>query len=237
MTQPAPAAASALTVLAPAAFASALEALAREMEPGLVAFCYGPATGPAPDSITSRLLAGDRVDLVILPEGLARAEVAAGRLVGSPVRVFASTVAFCVAAGAEIPDLSTAAGLWQALSEAPSIGLSAAGSGKFFRDVLLPASGQGDTLSAKVQTITDRPVGQAVADGLVALGFQQKAELLEVGGLAVIDDLAEVARNDTWLALGRCAGREPLAAQALVDHLRTARGRQILSSHGLTPAP
>lgn len=228
---------SAVTVLAPAAFASALNALAKKMDPGLVSFAYGPATGPAPNSITSRLQAGAPFDLVILPMGLAEAESAAGRLVGAPVRVFASTVAFCVAAGAEVPDLSTEAGLWKALSDAPSIGLSAAGSGTFFRQVLLPASGQTDALAAKLQTITDRPVGQAVAEGRVALGFQQKAELLEVDGITVIDDLADVARNDTWLALARGAGGQSPAENALLDRMRSARGRHILAEHGLTPAP
>lgn len=228
---------SAATVLAPAAFASALNALAQEMDPGLVSFAYGPATGPTPNSITSRLQAGAPFDLVILPMGLAEAESAAGRLVGAPVRVFASTVAFCVASGAEVPDLSTEAGLWKALSDAPSIGLSAAGSGTFFRQVLLPASGQSDALAAKLQTITDRPVGQAVAEGRVALGFQQKAEFLEVDGVTVIDDLADVARNDTWLALARRAGGQSPAENALLDHMRSARGRHILAEHGLTPAP
>ncbi|MFZ7091483.1 substrate-binding domain-containing protein [Primorskyibacter sp. 2E233] len=228
---------SALTVFAPAAFASALNALEQDIEPGLFSFAYGPAAGPAPNSITSRLQAGEQSDLAILPMGLAEAEIAAGRLVGVPVRVFASTVAFCVAPGAEVPDLSTEVGLWKALSDAPSIGLSAAGSGTFFRNVLVPVSGQADALTAKLQTITDRSVGQAVAEGLVALGFQQKAELLEVDGITVIDDLADVARNDTWLALAQGAGGRSPAKNALFEHMRSARGQQILAEHGLTPAP
>ncbi len=225
-------------ILAPGAFAAALEALAKEMEPGSVSFTYGPATGPAPESITSRLQAGERFDLVLLPEALARAELSDGRLLGSPERVFASTVAFCVPTGADVPDLSTEAGLWQALTQAPSIGLSAAGSGKFFREVLLPRSGQEAGLADKLRTITDRPVGQAVAEGIAALGFQQKAELLEAEGIAVIDDLAGIARNDTWIALARCAGSDTVEAGAtLVEHMRAPRGQQVLVAHGLTPAP
>ncbi len=231
MTQPT------LAVLAPAAFASALKALVQELEPDLVSFTFGPATGPAPDSITSRLQAGDRFDLALLPVPLVEAEIAAGRLAGPPERLFASTVAFCVSKGADVPDLSTEAGLWKALSDAPSIGLSAAGSGKFFRDVLVPQSGQADVVAAKLQTITDRPVGQAVAEGRVALGFQQKAELLEVDGISVIDDLADIARSDTWIAMGERPGGNVGAAKTLVDLIRSERGQQILSSHGLTPAP
>ena len=227
---------STLTILAPAAFASALNILAQDMGQGQVSFTYGPATGPAPYSITSRLQAGERFDLVILPVALAEKEIAAGRLSGTPVPVFASTVAFCVAEGAEIPDMSTEAGLWKSLSDAPSIGVSAAGSGVFFREGLLPRSEQANALSAKLRTITDRPVGQAVAEGQVALGFQQKAELLEVDGIAVIDDLVDVARNDTWLALMQGAGGQSVAADALADHMRSARGRHILAKHGLTPA-
>ena len=161
-----------------------------DMEPGLVSFDYGPATGPSPTSITSRLQAGESFHFVVLPVGLAKTEIAAGRLVGEALPVFASTVAFCVAAGAERPDLSTEAGLWQALITAPSIAVSAAGSGKFFRDVLVPKSGHESVLDGKVTTFTDRPVGTAVAEGLAALGFQQKAELLEADGIEVIDDLA-----------------------------------------------
>ncbi len=226
----------ATTILAPAAFASALNRLAQEREPGLVTFTYGPATGPAPGSITSRLQAGERFDLVILPAALAMKEITAGRLIGSPVRVFASTVAFCVPEGAEVPDLSTEAGLWKALSDAPSIGLSAAGSGRFFREVLLPRCDQADALSAKLRTITDRPVGQAVADGLVAFGFQQKAELLEVVGIAVIDDLADPARNDTWLVAVQGAQGQADAAATLLEDLGSPRGQDILTAHGLTPA-
>jgi molybdate transport system substrate-binding protein len=224
----------AITVLAPAAFASALDLLAQDME--RVSFTYGPATGPAPDSITSRLQAGERFDLVILPVALAEKEIAAGRLGGTPATVFASTVAFCVAEGAEIPDLSTEAGLWKALSDAPSIGVSAAGSGVFFREGLVPRSAQADALSAKLRTITDRPVGQAVADGLVALGFQQKAELLEVDGIVVIDDLPDVARKDTWLCAAQGADGNAEAAGVLVGHLLSQQGRDILTTHGLTPA-
>lgn len=224
-------------ILAPTAFASALDVLAKEADPGLVSYDYGPATGPSPQSITSRLQAGEACDFVILPVALAYAEIGAGRLIGTPVQIFASTVAFCVPSGAERPDLSTEAGLWQALSAAPSIGLSAAGSGTFFRDVLLPQSGQGSALAEKLLTVTDRPVGTAVADGLVALGFQQKAELLEADGIEVIDDLAEVARNETWLVLVQCAGSDASAAKApLLDHLLSTHGRQILSAHGLISA-
>ncbi|WP_425101959.1 substrate-binding domain-containing protein [Tropicibacter sp. S64] len=225
-----------ITILAPAAFASALNLLAQDMEPGLVTFTFGPATGPAPNSITSRLEAGERFDLVILPVALVDKEIAAGRLSGAPVPVFASTVAFCVSEGAAVPDLSTEAGLWQTLSDAATIGLSAAGSGAFFRDRLVPRSGLGEALSAKLRTITDRPVGQAVAEGLVALGFQQKAELLEVGGITVTDDLPDLARNDTWLALVQGADGQHTAADALAEHLRSTRARDILIAHGLTPA-
>ncbi|NIZ11964.1 substrate-binding domain-containing protein [Phaeobacter sp. HF9A] len=228
MSQPA------TSVLAPAAFASALNALAPEMEG--VTFIYGPATGATPESITSRLQAGEQFDLVLLPEALVQAELSVGRLVGAPARVFASTVAFCVPEGAACPDLSTEAELSKALRAAATIGLSAAGSGKFFRDVLLPALGLAEAVSAKLHTITDRPVGRAVAEGQVALGFQQKAELLEVEGLTVIDDLADIARNDTWIAVARRPGSDAVAAKTLVDHIRSASARQSLLAHGLTPA-
>ncbi len=229
---------SPVSILAPAAFASALDVLAKDYEPGLVSVAYGPAAGPAPDGITSRLQAGASCDFVILPHVLAQAELSAGRLVGSPVQIFASTVAFCVPEGSERPDLSTEAGLWRALADAPSIGLSAAGSGKFFHDVLVPRSGQGSALEEKLRIIADRPVGNAVAEGFVALGFQQKAELLEAKGIELIDDLTEIARNDTWLVLAQCSGSAAAATKLpLVEHILSEHGRRILTAHGLLPAP
>ncbi|PJE53833.1 substrate-binding domain-containing protein [Marinomonas sp. BSi20584] len=222
-------------ILAPAAFSSALDEFAKRME-GQYVFEYGPATGVSSTSITSRIEQGDSADFVILPMALAHKAIVAGHLKGVAVPIFASTVAFCVSEASQSPDLSSDENLWQALLKASSIGISAAGSGRFFRDELLPKLLRKGGSVDKVVEFSDRSVGAAVAEGLVDIGFQQKAELLDVQGIKIIDKLTDLARNDTWLTLVAVPhSQTSISLNSLADEICSVLSSSILRAHGLTP--
>lgn len=228
-------------VLGPAAFGPALEALAAEWARATgrpVALRLGPAGGPSPEAVTARLARGEPADVAFLPQALAQAEVAAGRVDPDSLRpAFRSVVALCVRAGAIVPDVSTPEALAAALRAAPSIGYSAAGSGVFVSSVLFAGLGVAAEMAAKAVRLTEEPVGAAVARGAVALGFQQLSELLQETGIAIAGPLPEMARNPTTIAL--CAGRhagDPAAARDMAAFLATAQARAILSDAGLLAA-
>jgi molybdate transport system substrate-binding protein len=226
---------TAIRILAPAAFAPAFEALAATVQTCRIAFDYGPATGTVATSITSQLKAGTDADFVILPKGLAQGEHQEGRL-GAPLTLALSSVAFCMPQRGVQPDISSKGGLIAFLADAPSIGLSPAGSGKFFREILVDRLALDLDLRAKLVEIADMPVGAAVRMQKVAIGFQQKAELLQEDGIAILADLPEIARNDTPLVLAKIPRSAcSLSADDLLAYLRGTEATASLAAHGLDP--
>ncbi|RGP38030.1 substrate-binding domain-containing protein [Pseudotabrizicola alkalilacus] len=229
----------ALRVLGPEAFRPALTALAAsfaQRSGHSVDTTLGPATGPAPATITSRLAAGEDHDVVLLPAALTDQQIVAGRL--SPearVDVMRSMVALCVRAGAPVPDISTLGSLRSALRAAGSIGLSQAGSGNFVRDVLL-ARLDLSGLASRCQTITGQPVGAAVAAGAVEVGLQQWSELLQEDGITVAGPLPDAAQGNTVIAAATLAGREVTDLQrAFLTFLQSDAAAAILRTAGLQP--
>jgi molybdate transport system substrate-binding protein len=223
-------------ILAPAAFAPALEALAAGVQTLQLCFAYGPASGAAAISITSQLHAGTDADFAILPKPLAEGEHAAGRL-GALLPLAVSSVAFCVSAKTPAPEISSEDALISFLSTTASIGLSPAGSGIFFRETLLDRLGLRERLSGKLVEFTDMPVYEAVRLQKVAVGFQQKAELMQGHDITVLADLPAIARNDTALVLAKTPRATcPLSLEELLAKLNRPEIAAILAAHGLGPA-
>lgn len=230
-----------LRILGPEAFRPALKALAErfaQMSGQSVEVSYGPATGPAAASITSRLAAGEVHDVILLPAALTDQQIAAGRI--SPearIDVMRSMVALCVRAGAVVPDIASVDTLRTTLLAAGSIGVSQAGSGVFVRDVLLARLGLED-LGRRCHTIAGQPVGAAVAMGDVEIGLQQWSELLQEDGITVAGPLPEAAQGYTVIAASTLADRVVTDRQtAFLGFLRSDEAVAILRSAGLDPVP
>jgi molybdate transport system substrate-binding protein len=153
-----------------------------------------------------RVQAGEAFDGVVLASDAIDKLAAGGHVIaGSRVDLVQSSVAVAVKAGAPRPDISTEALLRSAIEAAPSIGYSTGPSGvalvKLFERWGLTAALQ----SRIVQAPPGVPVGQLVARGEVALGFQQLSELMHLEGIDVLGTLPEAVGITTVFSAAACA--------------------------------
>lgn len=215
----------------------------------LVAHCAADPAGPgggipvAMESVggvdaARRVQGGEVFDLVVLAADAIDRLIDAGHLVpGSRVDLVHSGVAVAVPAGAPRPDIGTEAALRAAVLAAPTVGYSTGPSGvallQLFERWGLTAALQGRL----VQAPPGVPVGRLVAQGAVALGFQQLSELLGVDGIDLLGPLPDAVQITTTFSAGLGVGAaQPAAARAFLAALRTPPAAAIMRRHGMTPA-
>lgn len=145
-----------------------------------------------------RVQAGEALDLVFLAsDALDKLQASGHVLAGTVVPLMRSGVAVAVAQGAPLPDIGTESALRQAVLAAPTVGYSTGPSGTALL-ALFERWGIRDALAARlVQAPPGVPVAQLVAQGQVALGFQQLSELLHVPGIAIVGPMPADAPIET----------------------------------------
>ena len=168
-----------------------------------------------------RVQAGEPFDVVFLATKAIDKLIASGHVKAESKRdLMCSSTAVAVPEGTALPDISTEAALRDAMLAAPSIGYSTGPSGLALLQLLerwgIAAAMQSKLMQAKPGV----PVGSMVAQGEVALGFQQLSELLHVPGITIVGKLPQAVAIDTIFSAGvlaRCA--QPEVAQALLDFM------------------
>ena len=137
-----------------------------------------------------RVQAGEAFDAVVLAANAIDQLIAAGRIVaGSRVDLVNSGVAVAVRAGSARPDIATEDSLKRAVLAARSIGYSTGPSGVQLAK-LFERWGIAEQIERRiVQAPPGVPVGSLVAQGEVALGFQQLSELMNLAGIDVLGPL------------------------------------------------
>ena len=186
----------------------------------------------------SRVLAGEAFDLVVLVSDAIDGLIAAGRvLAGSKTDLVHSGVAVAVRAGAQRPDIGTEHALRQAVLAARSVGYSTGPSGIQLAR-LFDRWGITDALQGRlVQAPPGVPVGALVARGDVALGFQQRSELIHLPGIQVVGPLPPTVQINTVFSAGLCAGcAQPQAVRALIGYLASPLADEAKRHHGMLPA-
>ena len=145
-----------------------------------------------------RVQAGEAFDGVVLASDAIDKLVASGHvLVGSRVDLVLSGVAVAVPAGQALPDISTEAALKAAILAAPSLGVSTGPSGVQLAKQF-EAWGIAEQIKDRiVQAKPGVPVGALLAQGEVALGFQQLSEMRGVAGITVLGPLPEAVQITT----------------------------------------
>ena len=152
-----------------------------------------------------RIRSGEQFDGVVLASNTIAQLVADGYAVaGSQVDLVRSGVAVAIKAGTPVPDISTEDALRRAINAAPTLGYSTGPSGvalfKLFR--------QWGVLDAiQLRTVQAPPgvaVGELLARGEVALGFQQYSELMGLGGITVLGLLPEPVSITTVFTAAIC---------------------------------
>lgn len=186
-----------------------------------------------------RLRAGETFDLVFLARDAIDALAESGHvLTGSRVDLVRSAVSVAVPAGAPVPDIGTEAALQRAVLAAPRIGYSTGPSGVALTALFARWGVLAQLQDRLVQAPPGVPVGRLLAQGEVALGFQQTSELLQLPGITVLGPMpAEVAIVTTFSG-GVCAACQQVqAAQALLRYFASPATLAAKRRQGMEQAP
>jgi molybdate transport system substrate-binding protein len=185
-----------------------------------------------------RVQDGEAFDIVVLAAEALDRLAAAGRVDPTSRVAFArSGIGVAVAAGQPRPDLRTEAALRDSILSARSIGYSTGPSGMHLTR-LFERWGIADIVAARiVQAPPGVPVGDLIARGDVALGFQQLSELIHLPGIDVLGGLpSEIQLNTVFSAAISCSSSEPDAAKALLRFMVASESEAVKLRHGMTPA-
>jgi molybdate transport system substrate-binding protein len=183
-----------------------------------------------------RVRAGERFDVVFLAADAIATLVSSGHVIkDSRVDLVRSQVAVAVTSGALAPSIATAADLRQAVLGAASIGYSTGPSGTallaLFERWGIMAEVQGKLRQAPVGV----PVATMVARGEVALGFQQRSEMIDAPGIQVIGDLpAEIAIVTVFSGAVCGASKRIDEARALLSAFAAPIHAALKTHHGMT---
>jgi len=187
---------------------------------------------------SKRVEAGEAFDGVVLASNAIDKLIASGHVLpGSRADLVHSGVAVAVPAGAPVPDISTEAALKAAVLAAPTLGYSTGPSGVQLAKQF-EAWGIADLIAPRiVQAKPGVPVGALVAQGEVALGFQQLSEMLGVAGITLVGGLpkaVEIITTFSGSVATRCQQRE--AMQALLAFWQSPACDVLKRQHGMDPA-
>ena len=184
-----------------------------------------------------RVLAGEAVDIVALASNAIAQLTDAGKIVpGSQVDLVQSGVAIAVRAGALRPDIGSEEAVKQAVLAAPSLSYSTGPSGVQLAR-LFERWGIADEIRDRiVQAPPGVPVGKLVAEGQVALGFQQLSEMMNLPGIDVLGPLpAEIQIITTFSAGLSVTSTQPDAVRALLDFMVSPAVAEIKRRNGMEP--
>ena len=185
-----------------------------------------------------RVREGERFDIVALAANAIDKLVDEGFLLAeSRTGIARSGVAVAVRAGTPHPDISTESALREAVAAAATVGYSTGPSGQHLQ-ALFERWGIADQVAERtVQAKPGVPVGSLVAQGEVALGFQQFSELIHLEGIDVLGPLPAEVQTVTVFTGAVAAGSERAErARAVLAFMASPAGAEVKRRHGMEPA-
>lgn len=184
-----------------------------------------------------RVQAGEAFDVVILASDAIDKLMAAGCLVpGSKVDLVLSGTSVAVPAGAPLPDIASEEAVRQAVLAAPSVSYSTGPSGVALAK-MFERWGIAGTIKDRIVTPPPgTPVGSLVAQGQVALGFQQLSELIALDGIAIVGPLPPAIAIDTIFSAAICQGTAREAhARTLLAFMASPEAADAKRRQGMQP--
>ena len=155
---------------------------------------------------------------------------------GSRTDLARSGIAVAVRSGSARPDIATEEDVKRAVQNAGRLSYSTGPSGAYLEQLF---QGWGILEQIRGRIVVPPPgvpVGSLVADGSVALGFQQFCELKDVPGVEVLGPLPSSIQSVTTFSGGiGTACREPGAAGALLEFMASAEVADLKRRHGMEP--
>lgn len=184
----------------------------------------------------ARVAAGEPFDLVFLASDALDKLIHAGHVCAPRVDLVHSAMAVACREGSAAPSISTEEALKAAVRAAPTLGYSTGPSGNHVLR-LFERWGLKDELAPKlVQARPGVPVGQLVAAGEAALGFQQLSELLGLPGIWLLGELpAGAAFVTTFSGAVAATSTQPEAAAAVLAAFNAPATASVKRRHGMTP--
>jgi molybdate transport system substrate-binding protein len=187
--------------------------------------------------VARRVDAGEAVDVVVLAANAIDKLIASGKLRAGRVDLVQSGIAMAVRAGARIPPTATEEDVRRAVLAASTLSYSTGPSGQYLESLFIRWNIMGEVKDKIVVPPPGIPVGSLVADGRVALGFQQLSELMNLKGIAVLGPLPDAIQSMTVFSGGVSAlSDEPDAALALLSFMAAPQAAQLKREHGMAAA-
>ncbi len=185
-----------------------------------------------------RVQAGEAFDVVVLASDAIDKLVAGGHVVaGSRVDVVRSDVAIAVRQGAPRPDVSSEDALHRAVLAAPTLGYSTGPSGVALTRLFERWGIAAEIAPRIVQAPPGVPVGTLVARGEVALGFQQRSELIHLVGIDLIGGMPPEVAITTIFSGGVCAASQQAdTVRRLLAFLASPATADAKRRQGMDPA-
>ncbi len=185
-----------------------------------------------------RVQSGEAFDAVFLASDAIDTLIASGHVLADSKRdLMRSAVAVAVRQGELQPDISTEEALRAAVRAAPSIGYSTGPSGVALAK-LFERWGMAQEIQIRsVVAPPGVPVGTLVAEGRVALGFQQYSELMNLEGIALLGLLPSPVQIITAFSAGVCSlSTQVEAAHDLLAFMASPESTDAKRRHGMEPA-
>jgi molybdate transport system substrate-binding protein len=187
--------------------------------------------------IDKRVAEGEPGDVIVSTSSGIETLARAGKITaGTSVPVARSQVGVAVPKGAPRPDISTPDALKQALLAAKAVAYSdpaGGGASGIHLARVLDRLGIGQQVNARARLGRAVPNAQAVVKGEADIAVQQIPELLTVPGVEVIGPLpGDLGNTTTFSAAVLATTRDPTAAKALVDFLRSPETVATLKAKG-----
>jgi molybdate transport system substrate-binding protein len=181
---------------------------------------------------------GEAFDIVMLAsDAMARLADAGHVARSSLLEVVRSSIAVAVKDGAAAPDISSEAGLRDAVLHAKTVGYSTGPSGAHVLRLLGQWGVSGNEGPQVIQAKPGVPVGSLIASGEVEIGFQQLSELMHVEGIALLGTLpSAIASVTVFSAAVASACANPAAAASFLAFITSDKAASFVRRHGMEPA-